>query len=72
MRQTHNKRNPRADSCCKPCDVDAHPAGKYEKVIAKNIERAAGQHTQRDRPGLPSFRRNAANIWFNRNSGNAH
>lgn len=52
VRQHHNKRNPRADSCCKPCAVDAHPAGKYENVIAKNIERAAGQHAQRGKAGI--------------------
>lgn len=52
VRQHHNKRNPGADGCCKPCAVDAHPAGKYENVIAKNIERAAGQHTQRGKAGI--------------------
>ena len=29
-----------------------HPAGKYEKTIAKNIKRAAGQHTQRGKAGI--------------------
>ena len=52
VRQHHDKRNPGADGCRKPCAIDTHPAGKYEKIIAKNIKRAAGQHTQRGKAGI--------------------
>ena len=46
MCHRYKKRNTEADSCSKPCTVDAHIAGKHKKAVAEYIKNTAGKYTR--------------------------